>query len=540
MNEQRPRRKHLHYIFYSLTLVLGLWLGIYLSAGHQGSGKSSVSNNEQVSKISDIFRYIEENYVDSVEYNNLVEDALASILLHLDPHSNYIPLEEFELLNTQMTGNFEGIGIQFRIEKDTIYVVQTIANGPSEKVGIKAGDRIVEVDGENVAGTGITNNDVLKMLRGKKGTKVKLGINRTGLPGIVYYTVTRDVIPTYSIDFSGMISDDIGYIKLSSFNFNSEIEFRDALTLLKSKGMKKLIFDLRGNGGGSLDACINIADHFFDKDEILVYTEGLHRPRKDVFSTKHGLFKDGELVILIDEFSASASEIIAGAVQDNDRGIIIGRRSFGKGLVQEQMPFRDGSAIRLTVARYYTPVGRSIQRKYEKGTDAYYGEFYNRVLDEFETGNDTARYDTIQYTTKSGKIVYGGGGIMPDIHVGYPTIYKNNAMNIYFSMLFQFTFEYADKNRTQLQQRFRNTEGFIRGFQVSASLWSQYIEFIRSNNKNKKEFNPGELLPEEKQFIEIHLKANIGRNIFDYECYYPIVRDADEILKAAIEYLSEK
>jgi carboxyl-terminal processing protease len=537
MNELKTNKRNLHYIFYALTLVTGLWLGVFLSNGKYGITDRTGSQNVSVSKITDIFRYIEENYVDSVQYHKLVENALASIMLNLDPHSSYIPLEEFQLMSEQMTGNFEGIGIQFRIEKDTVYVVQTIANGPSEKVGVKAGDRIVEVDEKNVAGTGISNNEVMKMLRGKKGTTVKLGILRGGIPGVLYFTIIRDVIPTYSIDFSGMISPEIGYIKLSSFNFSSDKEFRDALDKLNARGMKKLIFDLRGNGGGSLDACINIADQFFDKGVLLVYTEGLHRIRKNVYSSRNGLFKQGELVILVDEFSASASEIIAGAVQDNDRGTIIGRRSFGKGLVQEQISFRDGSAIRLTVARYYTPVGRSIQRKYEMGVEAYYDEFYNRVMEDLKTGNDTARYDTIEYRTKSGKIVYGGGGIMPDIHVAYPAYYKNDSIGMYFSLLFQFTFDYSDKNRSQLLNRYRNAQGFINNFSVSQQLWSDYLEYIRKNSTQKKDVRFPELKPEEKTLIQIYLKANIGRNLFDYECYYPIIKDADEILKTAILYL---
>ena len=539
MNDNTRKRSNLHYVFYSLTLILGLWLGFFLAPAKEGGSRKSSPNKEQIDKIADIFRYIEENYVDSVEFKKLTEDALASILLHLDPHSTYIPLEEFEMISEQMSGNFEGIGVQFRIEKDTIYVVQTIANGPSEIVGVRAGDRIVEIDGENYAGIGVTNNEVMKLLRGKKGTKVVLGIRRNGVPGLTNYTITRDVIPTYSIDFAGMIARDIGYIKLSSFNFNSDIEFRDALKKLNAQGMKKLIFDLRGNGGGSLDACIRIADHFFDRDVLLVYTEGLHRLRSNQYSSKNGLFKKGELVILVDEFSASASEIIAGAVQDNDRGTIIGRRTFGKGLVQEQIPFKDGSAIRLTVARYYTPLGRSIQRKYEKGNDAYYDDFYNRIVDEYETGNDTTQYDTIQFKTKSGKIVYGGGGIMPDIHVGYPALYKNDSLNVYFSMLFQFTFEYADKNRQNILNTYRNCEGFLKGFQITQGIWDQFVAYINKNNKSKKNVNISALKAEEKSYFDVLLKASIGRNIFDFECYYPIAKDADEVLKAAIEHLSK-
>lgn len=463
MNLPEKKPFNLHYIFYSLVLVAGIWAGYFLAPKSLNSGIPNNETQQHFTKISDIFNYIHDNYVDSVDYEQLVDDALETILLHLDPHSTYIPLEDFEFVNDEMTGNFEGIGIQFRIEKDTVMVIQTIPNGPSEKVGLKAGDRIIEVDGKNIAGKNITNNEVMKMLRGEKGTKVIVKIKRNGVIGVMTFTITRDIIPTFSIDYAGMISSDIGYIKLSSFKITSDSEFREALDKLLRKGMKKLIFDLRGNGGGSLDACIRIADQFFDEGILLVYTEGLHRQRQDTYSTKNGLFKTGKLVILVDEFSASASEIVAGAVQDNDRGIIIGRRTFGKGLVQEQINFRDGSAIRLTVARYYTPVGRSIQRKYDNGLEAYYDDFYNRVMGEFETGSDTSTYDTIQYRTKGGKIVYGGGGIQPDIHIGYPEIYKKDSLNMYFNMLFQFSFEYTDKHRESLKKTYRNAEGFIKG-----------------------------------------------------------------------------
>lgn len=540
MSSSEKKKVNLHYLFYAIVLVVGIWLGLFLSPSNSSIFKKKGSTNEHYEKIADIFNYIHDNYVDSVDYDRLVEDALATIMLHLDPHSSYIPLEEFQIINEQMTGNFEGIGIQFRIEKDTVLVIQTIANGPSEKIGLKAGDRIVEVDGKKIAGVGITNNEVMKLLKGNKGTKVKIGIKRTGEKGLLYFTITRDVIPTYSIDYAGMISGEIGYIKLSSFNLNSDVEFVEALEKLNALGMKKLIFDLRGNGGGSLGAAINIADQFFPKGVLLVYTEGLHRERQEFRSTKKGLFQKGQLVILVDEFSASASEIVAGAVQDNDRGLIIGRRTFGKGLVQEQIDFRDGSAIRLTVARYYTPVGRSIQRPYENGIEAYYDEFYNRVMDEFETGIDTSFADSIKFVTAGGKVVYGGGGIMPDIHVKYPAIYNNDSASIFFTMLFQFSFEYADKNRKQLVGQYRNIEGFIKGFVVSNAVWNKYVEFINNNNKEKKKVNIGALSAEDKKFIEIHLKANIGRNLFDYACYYPIVKDADEVLKEALKILTSQ
>jgi len=535
MSLSEKSSSNLHYIFYAIILTIGIWIGYYLSSNNPTQGSAKNETQQQVSKISDIFNYIHDNYVDSVEYDKLVDDALESILLHLDPHSNYIPVEDFEFVNEDMTGKFDGIGIQFRIEKDTVMVIQTIPNGPSEKVGLKAGDRIIEADGKNIAGVQITNNEVMKMLRGAKGTKVEVRVKRTGIKELLTFTITRNEIPTFSVDYSGMITKDIGYIKLSSFKIKSDIEFRDALKKLTDKGLTKLIFDLRGNGGGSLDACIKIADQFFDAGVLLVYTEGLHRSRQDTYSTKQGLFKTGKLVVLVDEFSASASEIIAGAVQDNDRGVIIGRRTFGKGLVQEQIGFRDGSAIRLTVSRYYTPVGRSIQRNYEKGLEAYYDEFYTRVMDEFQTGDDTSSFDTIQYRTPKGKIVYGGGGIQPDIHVGYPLIYKNDSLKMYFNMLFQFSFEYTDKNRQRLLNTYRNADGFIKGFVITPVIWNSYIDFIKKNPADKKQPNPGNLNAEERKFIEIHLKANIGRNLFDYDGYYPIVKDADEILQEAIK-----
>ncbi len=539
MNKSKGVSNNYHFIFYSLVFVAGIWLGVIIYTGRSSSEhKKQHQTDIDISKITDIFRFIDDNYVDTVDYNKLTDDALSCILLHLDPHSTYISAEEFQLMSEQISGKFEGIGIQFRIVKDTVYVVHTISNGPSEKVGIKAGDRIIEVDEEKIAGINITNNDVLKMLRGKKGTKVTVGIKRSGVSNILPFTIIRDVIPTQSIDFIGMLSKNIGYIKLSTFNEKSDTEFNNALNILKQRGMENLIFDLRGNSGGSLKTCLNIIDNFFEKDILLVYTEGLHRPKEEYRATHRGLFKTGNLVILVDEFSASASEIVAGAIQDHDRGIILGRRTFGKGLVQEQISFRDGSAIRLTVARYYTPAGRSIQRKYKKNTETYYDEFYNKITDEFLTGTDTTSYDTVPYLTKSGKTVYGGGGIMPDININYPDIYKNENVVLYFSVLFQFAFEYVDKNREYLLKKYNNSNTFINNFRISASLWQEYLDFIAANSVSTKDIYSITIKQAEKEFIEIHLKANIGRNLFGSECYYPIIKDTDEMLKEAIKYIS--
>lgn len=521
-------------LYLTIAIVLGIWIGRFTTPKNTASNQVST---EHFDKISTIFQLIQDNYVDSVDYFTLVEDALASIMQHLDPHSVYISLEEFQAANDQIMGSFEGIGVQFRIEKDTVLVVQTIANGPSEKIGIRAGDRIVEVDGENIAGKGIDNNKVMKLLKGKKGTKVVLGIKRAEMQGLINFTVTRDVIPTYSIDYYGMINSDIGYIKLSSFNIESDREFVNALNKLISQGMKGLIFDLRGNGGGALNASIRILDQMFEENILLVYTQGLHREKRDYLSTRRGSFKKGKVVVLIDEFSASASEIVAGAVQDNDRGTVIGRRSFGKGLVQEQKDFKDGSAIRLTTARYYTPLGRSIQREYGKGAEAYYNEFYDRILSDYDLKTDTAKHDSIAFITPSGKKVYGGGGITPDIIVEHnKMLIENKNLNLYFSQLFPFAFEFADKNRNTLTKNFKNADLFVKNFKISEAIWSEYLMFLQKNIKTTEKTNLN-LNPNEKNFVEIHLKANIGRNLYNYDAYYPVVRDADEILKTAIEYL---
>jgi len=523
-------------LYITIAIISGIWIGRFTTPKNNVSNQVSTVHFD---KISTIFNLIQDNYVDTVDYFNLVEDALASIMQHLDPHSVYIPLEEFQAANDQIMGSFEGIGVQFRIEKDTVLVVQTIANGPSEKIGIRAGDRIVEVDGENIAGKGIDNNKVMKLLKGKKGTKVVLGIKRADVPGLINFTVIRDVIPTYSIDYYGMINPEIGYIKLSSFNIESDREFVNALNKLKSQGMKNLIFDLRGNGGGALNSSIRILDQLFEEDILLVYTQGLHRSKREYLSTKRGSFKKGKVIVLIDEFSASASEIVAGAVQDNDRGIVIGRRSFGKGLVQEQKDFKDGSAIRLTTARYYTPLGRSIQREYGKGAEAYYNEFYDRIISDIDIETDTAKHDSIAFITPSGKKVYGGGGITPDILVEHnKMLVSNKALNMYFSQLFPFAFDYTDKNRKSLTQKYRNAEAFVNNFSITPAIWAQYFDFVQKNIKSAEKTNLN-LNPDERNFVEIHLKANIGRNLFNYDAYYPVVRDADEILKAAIEQIKK-
>lgn len=526
-----------HYIFYSLAIITGIIIGMLLyqySPPNIFSPKTDAQNKES-EKIFNILKYISDEYVDSVDINNLVEDALVTILLNLDPHSNYIPAEDFQTINEQITGNFEGIGIQFRIENDTVVVIHTIPNGPSEKIGLKSGDRIITVDEKNISGVGITNNEVMKLLRGKKGTKVNIDVIRSEISESLHFTIIRDIIPTYSVDFYNMIDKNTGYIKLSSFNLNSSKEFSDALSDLKQKGMQNLIFDLRGNGGGVLDVAIKIADHFFPAETLLVYTEGLHRKKQEFYSSRRGLFFEGEVAILIDEFSASASEIIAGAIQDNDRGYVVGRRSFGKGLVQEQLSFKDGSAIRITVARYYTPVGRCIQRTYNKGNIAYYTDFYERLTNEYKNTPDTIDSDTIIYQTKQGRILYGGGGIMPDIHIAYPELYKTEIITTLFPHVFQFSFNYADKNRNKLLAKYKNANQYVDNFNISNEIWNEFTSFITNKSKKITKISKADLSQEQKVFIEAHLKANIGRNLFDYSGYFPVIQEVDNVLQKALK-----
>ena len=492
-------------------------------------------NLRNYSKLNDVVNYIVQEYVDSVSKDKLTEDGINGILENLDPHSQYITAEEFHDVNDPLLGNFEGIGIQFRIEKDTIVVIQTIPGGPSEKVGLAAGDRIVFVDDSLVAGVSITNNKAMKKLKGKRGTKVKVGIFRRGIPDILDFIITRDVIPTYSVDIAYMPTETTGYIKISKFSATTYDEFTKAVQKLKNEGMQNLIIDLRGNTGGYLKAAIDISDEFLTKDQLIVYTDGKNQPRELFYATDKGRLENTGVAILIDGSSASASEIVAGAIQDNDRGLIIGRRSFGKGLVQRQLSFLDGSAVRLTIARYYTPTGRCIQKPYdpEKGFEEYYSESYHRYLNgELEVKDSIHFNDSLKYVTPGGKIVYGGGGIMPDIFIpierGDEFQYYNNLVQK--SLIFRFAFEYTDKNRKALQ-RFADFEDFNKHFNITDVLLNEFIAFCEKNGVAK----DAEGIRHAKNKINTLLKAYIGRNLYDNEGFYPVYLSIDDAFNAAID-----
>ena len=522
-------------IAFALVLIAGFFLGasiVKVSTIDKGILKHmQVRNYNPVEYVID---YIRREYVDSVNVNDLQKSAIEGILSGLDPHSQYISAEEFNSVNDQLLGNFEGIGVQFRLESDTVYIINTIPGGPSEKVGIMAGDRIVKVDSVLIAGVKASNNDIMKRLKGERGTKVNVDILRRGVDGLLDFEITRDIIPTYSIDVSFMPEPGIGYIKLSKFSATTTEELSMALLRLRDKGMESLILDLRGNAGGYLQTAITVSDEFLPEGKLIVYTQGLNRPKQIAAASAGGLFEKGALMILTDEGSASSSEIVAGAIQDNDRGVIIGRRSFGKGLVQEQLSLPDGAALRLTVARYYTPTGRSIQKPYEIGhADEYNDEVYERMLHgEMQEADSIKFVDSLKYTTPAGRMVYGGGGIMPDIFVTLdrdPNYrYYNELLNK--GVMYQFAFQYTDTHRAELK-KYNGVDDFDARFIITPALLTQFLNFAESKGVKR---NPAGLAFVKNE-LENLLKALIARNIYDEKGFYPIYLRTDKAYLKALD-----
>jgi len=532
-------KKYVKYlpILFSIVLIIGILVGSRLtpvSTTNKGLFNIDLS---QYDKLSDVVNYIVREYVDSVSREDLTEEAIDGILTHLDPHSQYIPAEDFHDVNDPLIGNFEGIGIQFRIEDDTIMVVRPIPGGPSEKVGLIAGDRIVAVDDSLIAGVGVSDRMAMSLLKGKRGTTVKVGVFRRGIDGLLDFTITRDIIPTYSVNVYFMAADSVGYVKVSKFSATTYDEFTEAADNLKDVGMTKLILDLRQNSGGYLQAAIDLADEFLKKGKLIVYTEGRNQPRETFYASDKGNLEDVELIILIDGGTASASEIVAGAIQDNDRGLIVGRRSFGKGLVQRQLDFIDGSALRLTVARYYTPTGRCIQKPYDakNGFSDYYDESYHRYENgELQVKDSIHFNDSLKYVTPGGKIVYGGGGIMPDIFI--PLVKDKHW--IYFNQLsskgliFRYAFEYTDNHREQLRE-YNTFEKFNSEFKIDEYFFDDFLKYIES--KGVKKDKEGLSFAEDR--IKILLKAYIARNLFDDQGFYPIYLQIDDAYNKALDIL---
>ncbi|MES2565337.1 MAG: S41 family peptidase [Bacteroidota bacterium] len=526
-------------ILLSFVLVLGIWLGYFLSKRiNSGSGAKQNYHASTNEKINSLLDYIEYQYVDTINKKNLVEKTVTAMLQSLDPHSSYIAASEFESVNEPLEGNFDGIGIEFNIIKDTIRVIAPIAGGPSEKIGIRAGDRLVRVEGKNMAGVKITNKEVFEKLRGKSGTIVKVSVLRNGVSKLLEFDITRGAIPLYSVDASYLVAPEIGYIKISKFAATTYQEYLKAFNDLSKKGMKKLILDLRGNPGGYLNAAVDISDEFLASGLQIVYTQGKANPKKIYKATQHGSFENNPLVILIDEGSASASEIVAGAIQDNDRGTIIGRRSFGKGLVQDQLQLPDGSAIRLTIARYYTPTGRCIQKPYSEDKELYYSEEYDRYENGELVNQDSIKLDkTKLYKTPEGKTVYGGGGIMPDEFVPIDTTKTNTFLNkaFYTGVINTFAFEYADNNRSKLKT-YGSAMKYINEFEINEQILQEFYTYCA---KQKLTLDNSVLKEKTNEALRPYLKAFIGRDVFDKDAYYPIINKKDKCILKAVEVLSK-
>ena len=491
------------------------------------------------SKVDEMLSLIDEQYVDTINIDSITDEVMGDLVSKLDPHSVYIPAKDLEAVNSELEGSFSGIGVQFNIQNDTVMIVSVISGGPSEKVGLMAGDRIVKVNDTIFAGKNVVSNEkVMKKLRGPKGTKVKLSVKRHGTKELLSYAITRGDIPVNSVAVAYIIEPGVGFIGLNNnFGKNTYDEFLHAIAELRAKGAKKYIIDLRENSGGLMDVAIRMINEFLPKGQMIVYSEGKAYPRYEAKADGSGSCISNELVVLIDEFSASASEIFAGAIQDNDRGLIIGRRSFGKGLVQQQIPFSDGSAVRLTVARYYTPSGRSIQKPYVKGdAKAYEEDIINRFNHgEFDSKDSVHVANTLKYRTLKGRTVYGGGGIMPDIFVARDTSkytpYLTKVIN--YGYIYQFAFQYTDRNRTKLNgfKTWQDMDNYL----TAENLLNEFTTFAAAKGvvPNTREIGIS------KELISNQIKAYIIRNILGDNGFYPILYKNDEAVKKALESLKK-
>jgi carboxyl-terminal processing protease len=530
--------KQIEYIIMKNKFKGGLLLALALSI--ISLTVSSQVLNEGTFKIGRTFGLIDAFYVDSTDMDKLAEKAIIEILKNLDPHSTYISAKDVKEMNEPLNGNFEGIGVQFNLLRDSIIIVEPIAGGPSEKVGIRAGDRILTIDKEKVTGIKMTTTGVRKRLMGAKGTKVDITVFRRGVKEILEFTIIRDKIPINSLDASYMLDKETGYIKLNKFAATTDKEFSDAVTALKKSNMKNLVLDLRSNGGGYMLAATALADKFFSDQKLLVYLRGRKTPRQDYKSSGGGNLASARLVILIDEQSASASEILAGAIQDWDRGIIMGRRSFGKGLVQNGFYLTDGSMIRLTVARYYTPSGRSIQSSYTEGYEKYYDNFLKRYTDgELMSADSTHFPDSLKYKTLINKrVVYGGGGIMPDVFVAVDTSYNTS----YFrnlagkNVLNSFTLDYYDKNRTQLNSEYKTFEEFRTKFQFTPE---DIKAFISKGETDGVKYNDAQFNISKEEILLV-LKGLVATNIWKTSEYFQIINANDKVIENALKVISDK
>ncbi|MCC9136550.1 S41 family peptidase [Pontibacter silvestris] len=517
-------------LYIAMALVVGVLLGANTfspsTSNPQGTAKSYL-------KFRDILSYIDRDYVDSVDVEELSDYAITKMLEKLDPHTSYIPASELAMARSYLEGDFEGIGVEFNIFNDTIYVISPLSGGPSEAAGIEAGDKIVKVDGEDVAGVSITNEGVFKHLRGPKGSEVELSIKRESTDSLMNFTIVRNKIPTHSVDVSYMVDDRTGYLKVSRFSANTFEEFKQALTDLKKKGMQQLILDLRGNPGGYMDHATRMADEFISGDKMIVYTDGKgNKYDSKTYARTKGDFESGALIVLVDEGSASASEIVAGALQDNDRALIVGRRSFGKGLVQMPIPLNDGSELRLTISRYFTPSGRSIQKSYQGGAE----EYQKDILHRFENGEyfhpDSSLFvDSLKYKTLNGRAVYGGGGIMPDVFVARDT----TELSKYLSQLYnknvirEYALNYYRSHRKELEKM--SFERFNKSFQVTDKMLQEVVALANETNVEYKQAE----FERSKSLLRNNVKAFIARSVYGNAGFYPVLHESDEEVQEALK-----
>lgn len=520
-----------------IILTIGIAAGILIGATFASNDTNTSAYMKSVMKFREVMSLIDRSYVDQINSDQMVETAVTKMLEELDPHTVYVSAKDVELSNSDLKKEFEGVGIEFNIFRDTIVVLSPLSGGPSEKVGLMAGDKIVTVDGETVAGVGITNRGVIDRLRGKKGTAVVVNIKRQRNKDLLEFTIVRDKIPQYSVDAGYMVDDEIGYIKVNRFAESTYDEFRQKLSELVDQGMKKLIIDLQGNPGGYMDRAVNMADELIADNAMIVSQEGKEpRANAEYRAYRKGLFETGPVIVLINEGSASGSEIVAGAIQDNDRGLIVGRRSFGKGLVQSLFRLSDGSELRLTISRYYTPSGRSIQKSYENGLSDYQNDFHNRVEHGELFYADSIKFnDSLRYQTVKGRTVFGGGGIMPDYFIPldtsgdsqyYVKLRNNNVLR-------EFALEYYQKNKNRLEKM--DFKDFQKDFQINQNLEKDLIALGEKFGVkyDKEGFEKSEVI------IKAIVKASIARNVWGREAYYPVINEINEIYLEALKLFDE-
>ncbi|UJP64964.1 S41 family peptidase [Mongoliitalea daihaiensis] len=519
-----------------IILALGISAGIWIGATFAEPKNDRNDLRAAIYKLQEIITYINRDYVDSVNTNELVEYGIQQMLEKLDPHSSYIPARDATLAKSQLEGEFDGIGVEFGIIRDTIYVVAPLTGGPSEKLGIQSGDQIISVDGKSVAGTGITNRDVFDLLRGPRGSKVNIEVKRKNQASLLPFEIQRDKIPQYSINATYMVDHEIGYIKVTRFAATTYEEFKKSLSDLKDQGMTKLILDLQSNPGGYMTAAINMVDELLGDNALIVSQKGkTSRFNNKAYAIRPGMFEDGSVIVLINEGSASASEIVAGAIQDNDRGLVVGRRSFGKGLVQLPLDLSDGAELRLTIARYYTPSGRSIQKPYGENED-YSSDWNNRLIHgEFFSADSVKFSDSLKYETVSGRTVYGGGGIMPDFFVPLDTTMASAYVNRLFNSdsAREFILDYVDSNKKKFEGM--SFEDYYNKFKVSDDMLQA---LIKMGEKNKVKYDEKDF-KKSKEYLRVLVKAHMGRNVFDDNAFYKVINDINEIYLQAVNLFDE-